>query len=300
MLKIEKKLIDFVEKNIFILSALLLTAIAFLVRRWGIWYHSQDYIHYFDMHEGNIQSAFYWLVVRLMGYGFDIPMHGIKWLAGIADFAVAVLVVLLCKGKVAWKNCDAHGRMKLLLLYAGCLFAPVMYLRGCIWAQVDSVAVAFLLGALYLWQRESQEKNISVCMAAAVILAGLGVAMYPIAMVAVLAYFCCGKRLYVRGNIVTLLSIVLVAVVWSGICGVLISQGRVEGVQSVFQWMTCHPYTGEIYISAVEWLWQMFLLGGYGLALYIGVAAFCKKIPYALAVGVQLIVTICYGGMLGW
>lgn len=299
MLKIEKKLIAFAEKNIFVLSVLLLTAIAFLMRRWGIWYHSQDYIHYFDMHEGNIQSAFYWLVVRLMGYGFKLPIHGIKWLAGIADFMVAILVVLLCK-EVEWKCCNTHHKMKLLFLYAGCLFAPVVYLRGCIWAQVDSVAAAFLLGALYLWQGRFHKKNTPMFMVAAVILVGLGIAMYPIAMAAVLVYLFSGKRLYERKNIVALLLIGLVAFVWSGICGMLLSQGWAVGVQSLLRWMTCHPYTGEFYTCAAEWLWQMFLLCGYGLALYSGVAAFRKKLPYAFAVAVQLVVAICYGGMLGW
>lgn len=300
MLKIEKKLIIFVEKNIFVLAALLLTGIAFLARRWGIWYHSQDYIHYFDMHEGNIQSAFYWLVVRLMGYGFDIPMHGIKWLAGLADYAVAVLVVLLCKGSVCLKDCDAHHKAKLLLLYGGCLFAPVVFLRGCIWAQVDSVAVAFLLGALYLWQKAAQEKPRLVAMVAAVLLAGFGIAMYPIFMVAVIAYFCLGKRLYERRNVIAFLLVGCVALLWSGICGVFSSLGFGAGVGSLMQWMTYHPYTGEFYAGGTEWLEQMLLLGGYGAALYSGVAAFQKKLPVAVAIGIQMIVSICYGGMLGW
>ncbi len=300
MLTIEKKIIAFVEKNLFFLSALMLAAIAFVVRRWGIWYHSEDYIYYFDMHEGNIQSSFYWLLVRLMGYSFDIPMHGIKWLAAMADFAVAVLVVMLCKGKKTWKDCTAPETGKLLLLYAGCLFAPVMFLRGCIWAQVDSVAAAFLLGAMYLWQKAMQGKQQFLLMAAAVLLAGLGIALYPIFMLAVIAFFFLEKRCYQRRNVVALLSIFLLAILWSGICGAITSLGFGSGVRSLVQWMTYHPYTGELYTGGAEWLGWLLLLGGYGITLYSGVAAFQKKIPIVIAIGIQLIVSICYGGMLGW
>jgi len=300
MLTIEKKIIAFVEKNLFLLSALLLTVIAFVVRRWGIWYHSEDYIYYFDMHEANIQSAFYWLLVRLMGYGFDIPMHGIKWMAAMADFGVAVLEVLLCKGEKTWKDCTSSEKGKLLFLYAGCIFAPVVFLRGCIWAQVDSVAAAFLLGALYVWKKAVRGKQQFLLMAAAVLLAGLGIAVYPIFMVAVIAFFFLEKRCYERKNVVAFLSIFVVAILWSGICGVFTFLGFGEGVRSLVQWMTYHPYTGELYAGGVEWLGWLLLLGGYGVALYSGVAAFQKKISVVIAIGVQLIVSICYGGMLGW
>lgn len=289
MTTIEKKLIAFIERNILLLSALLVTVIAFFVRRQSIWYHSQDYIYYFDMHEGNIQSSFYYLLVQLMGYGFTIPMHGIKWMAAIADFGVAFLMVLLCK--------DNGGveKVKSLLLYAGCLFAPVVYIRGCVWAQVDSVAFALLLAALYLYRHERP-----LALVGAVLLAGLGVAVYPCAIVAVLTYFCWKGRLLLRKNIVAFGGTISVAVIWSGICGVLISRTWGWGVGSLFQWLTYHPYTGEIYAAPTEWLWQMLLLGGYGLALYSGVAAYRKKLPFIIAVIVQIIVTICYGSMLGW
>lgn len=296
MTTIEKKLIAFVEKNIFVLAALLLTAIAFLLRRQGIWYHSQDYIHYFDMHEGNIQSAFYWLIVRLAGYGFEIPMHGIKWLAGIADFGVALFVALLCKRE--WKEQNAyhvHGKLKVLLLYAGCLFAPVMYIRGCIWAQVDSVAILLLLAALYLLESKNPAAGIG-----AILLAGLGIAVYPCMVVAVLAYFCCGKRWAKYQNVIAFALTILVAVVWSGVCGLLISRSWGFGVNSLVQWLTYHPYTGEVYAAPTEWLWQMLLLGGYGLALYSGVQAFRRKLSYVWAIVIQVIVAICYGKLLGW
>lgn len=318
MTKIEKKLIAFVEKNIILIAALLVTGVAFLVRRQSIWYHSQDYIYYFDSHEGNIQSAVYALVVRLLSYGFDIPLHGVKWLAAAADFGVAAFCVLLCRQEMRMQGgvFTVYDKMKLLLLYAGCLFAPVLYLRGSVWAQVDSVAYAFILGALCLYRgvicryagnqaAESQkiasqgaQKRKSVITAAAVgavLLAGAGVALYPCAIVAVTAYFCYEyyqKRYPGKQFAVALTAVTGCALVWNGICG--------GGVQSFFGWITYHPYTGEIYDSVADWLWNMLILGGYGLALFSGLAAFRKKIPYALAVAVQAVITVCYGSALGW
>lgn len=342
MTKIEKKLITFVEKNIILIAALLVMGLAFLVRRQSIWYHSQDYIHYFDSHEGNIQSAAYYLVVRLLSYGYDIPMHGVKWLAAVADFGVSAFCVLLCRQEMRMQGgaFTSYDKIKLLLLYAGCLFAPALYLRGSVWAQIDSVSFALLLGALCLYRgvtkqaankqavdekimpeqvvpeqivtgqtvkgqtvekpavekQEAAKQTVGKAAAiGAVLLAGAGVALYPCAIVAVAAYFCYEyyyKKCSGKHFVIALTAVTGCALVCNGICG--------GGVQSFFGWITYHPYTGEIYDNVADWLWNMLILGGYGLALFSGLAAFRKKLPYALAVAVQVVITVCYGSALGW
>lgn len=307
MTKIEKKLITFVEKNIILIAALLVMGLAFLVRRQSIWYHSQDYIHYFDSHEGNIQSAAYYLVVRLLSYGYDIPMHGVKWLAAVADFGVAAFCVLLCRLEMRMQGgaFTSYDKIKLLLLYAGCLFAPALYLRGSVWAQIDSVSFALLLGALCLYrgvikqavnkQAVAKQTVGKAAAIGAVLLAGAGVALYPCAIVAVAAYFCYEyyyKKCSGKQFAIALTAVTGCALVCNGICG--------GGVQSFFGWITYHPYTGEIYDNVADWLWNMLILGGYGLALFSGLAAFRKKLPYALAVAVQVVITVCYGSALGW
>lgn len=307
MTKIEKKLITFVEKNIILIAALLVMGLAFLVRRQSIWYHSQDYIHYFDSHEGNIQSAAYYLVVRLLSYGYDIPMHGVKWLAAVADFGVAAFCVLLCRQEMRIQGSafTSYDKIKLLLLYAGCLFAPALYLRGSVWAQIDSVSFALLLGALCLYRGVAKQAANKQAVAkqtvgkaaaiGAVLLAGAGVALYPCAIVAVAAYFCYeyyNKECSGKQFAIALTAVTGCALVCNGICG--------GGVQSFFGWITYHPYTGEIYDNVADWLWNMLILGGYGLALFSGLAAFRKKLPYALAVAVQVVITVCYGSLLGW
>lgn len=296
MTKIEKKVIAFVEKNIILLVALFLTGLALFLRRQGIWYYSQDYIHYYDMHENSTLSALFYFVVQLLGYGFDIPLHGVKWLAGLADFAVAALCVMLC-GRELRKQGGIAGleKLKLLLLYAGCLFAPVIYIRGCIWSQMDSLGFAFLLGALYLTESKKQGT-----MVGAVLLAIIGVALCPYTIVVVEGYFFSGERIAEKKTLVIPLVILAVAMLLNGIAGLLVSTTWQQGVQSFLNWTTYHPYTGERYAAGSDWLWQMIILGGYGLALYSGLAAFRKKMPYALAVAIQLAIAICYGIALGW
>ncbi len=297
----EKKLITFLEKHMILLAVVLVTGLAFLMRRQVIWYHSQDYIYYFDMHEGNVQSAVYYMVVGFMGFLSNIPLHGIKWLAGIADFFVAILCVLLCKKEIQGENGIAtYVKIKLLLLYAGCLFAPTLYIRGSVWAQVDSVAFALELGALYLLLNENiqkKEKSLTgkLMLFGGVFLAGMGIALYPCVIVVVLGYGCyqCYKKEFSGKGIIVLLAAVMgCALICNAICG--------GSIQSLLRWMTYHPYTGQQYTNVVDWLWNMFLLNSYGLALISGVAAFRKKLPYSAVLVLQVAVVVCYGHVLGW
>ena len=300
MIKLEKKLILFLEKHMILLAGLFLTGVAFLMRRQAIWYHSADYISYFDMHENNVQSALYYVLVRLAGYGFEIPLHGIKWLTVIADFVVAILCVLFygkefgqLKGIAADKN--VYEKIKGLFLYAGCLFAPVMYLRGCVWAQVDSVALVFLIGAWYLSRGKGQQNAVG-----AAVLAGVGIAIYPCMIVPVAVFCICGKGKLHRRESGICLAAVIFAVLLEGISAEALQMSWQQGIRSIYRWMSYNPHTGELYGSVSEWLWFMVLLNGCWIAFISGIAAFRKKLPYVLAVLMQLVVTVCYGMALQW
>lgn len=294
MLKIEKKLIDFLEKHMLLLAVLLITVIALLMRRQNIWYYTSDYIYYFDMHNKNVQSVFYYLFVVLTGYFAEIPLHGVKWMAGIADFAVACMCVFLCKKEIAGEGkLTEKAKWKCVLLYAGCLFAPVVYLRGCVWAQVESMAMAFLLLALYFVKY--RENTIAACIAA-----GVGVALYPFYLVLVVGYILCTGKGKNSKILYRCLGVAAVAFLLNIVACLVVDVSWKQGIPSLFRWTSYHPYTGELYSSAADWLRQMLILGGYGAALLSGLAAFRRKIPYYAAVIIQVLAAVCYGAALGW
>jgi len=147
MLKIERKLIDWAEKHMLVLMLLLVSALALYVRRFPIWWNTGDVAAYFDAHENCTQSFFYFLLVRGVQALPLLPIHSIKWLSIAGDFGTAALCLLLVRG---WNK---KNSLLQALCYCMCLFSPVLILRGCAWAQIDSLALmSFLLGWL-LWER---------------------------------------------------------------------------------------------------------------------------------------------------
>ena len=57
MLKIERKVLLWVEKHMFVLLAVLAAVMGLYLRRGAVWWSSPDDGYYFDGHEGNIQSG---------------------------------------------------------------------------------------------------------------------------------------------------------------------------------------------------------------------------------------------------
>ena len=108
MLKIEKKLLLWTEKHMFLLMAVLGAAVALYLRRTAIWWSSPEVVYYFDGHGNNIQSSFYFLVIQLFQHLPILPLHGIKWLAGLADYVAAVQkrqgLYVSCIEEIAYKR----------------------------------------------------------------------------------------------------------------------------------------------------------------------------------------------------
>ena len=284
MTKLEKKMIGWAQKHMLLLAALFLTALAFFIRRQNIWFYGTDYSYYFDMHRGNIQSMSYWLIVRLLGYVAYSPLHGVKWLAGLSDIGVAFFAT--------WFLYKYVEKLPLLFAYAACLFAPVIYLGGCVFARIDSLAALFLMVGACLIQNKKHYP--------AMVLMGIGIAIQPIfALPVVIGYVICGREK--KGfHRYLWIGAVAIALVIEVVCSIALQEAWWRGILSFFQWLMYHPYTGDVYAGAGEWLWQVFLMSGYGLSLGSILAAFCKKIPFVPVILLQFIICICYGVVQGW
>lgn len=299
MIKGEKKLIDFLEKHMVLLAVLFMSALALYLRRQNIWFYTDDYIYYFDMHDNNIQTPLYYLLVRGTEYSTMSPLHAIKWIGGLADFGVAALGVLLCGNIYSLKDSMNQKRgnyeqIKLLLLYAALLFAPVVYLRGCVWAQIDSFAFLLLLAAAYVWDCVGK-KGIVV----AAIFAGVGAALYAPFVPLVIWYCLCVKKEDKLAKYLWVAVLAVVVVLEVTVCG-MVGMTWQQGLLSLIQWTTYHPHTGELYNSVGEWLWQLLMRWLYGIAVVSLLAAYRRRVPYMVVAVLQIVLEVCCGVALGW
>lgn len=284
MLKIERKLLLWVEKHMFLLMALLAAGIALYLRRTAIWWASPDAGYYFDRHPNHIQSALYDLMVHWMQYLPLLPLHSMKWLCGFADFAVAFLCVAAAGGY------GQREKLKPTFYFVVCLLSPVVYLRGVCWAQPDSVGFGLLLGAYLLW---TKGKKIP-----AVALASVGVAIYPCFLAVVLGWMLYRRKEVADRDWICGGAVLAGCLLLQAAAGMLLGISWKESLWSCIRWTTYEPLTGELYQEPLMWAGQMVNLFGYGLAMISGIAAYRHKIPYAGTLFVHLAVLLLYGSLL--
>ncbi len=280
MLKIERKVIEFIEKHMLLLAFLIVSVLALYIRRHVIWWSPEDVSSAFDYHGNHVQSTTYYLLVRMTEYIPMLPLHSIKWIAGLADFGVAGMCVLLL-GNLK------ENTMKKLLCFIACIMSPLVFLRGAAFAQIDSLAMFFMLCALFLWKKK---KSVIA------ILAGiLGTGLYPGYLALVVLFFFFDKedgknRAWILSGIVIGGSILL-----QGLCGVALGDTFQAGVFSSLNWTSYNPSTGILFASPVEWLTQMISYFGYAIAIVLGFAAYHKKISYFTAMLGHFGILILYG-----
>lgn len=284
MLKIEKKLLQWVEKHMFLLMALLAMAIALFLKRMAIWWGTPEVSYYFDGHKNNIQSALYLGLVRLVQYLPMIPLHSIKWLAVLADFGVAVLCLLAVGGHTE------RLKLKPTFYFSVCLLSPMVYLRGVSWGQIDSVAFLFLLAAYLLWERNKK--------IIAVLLAVIAVSLYP-CLLPIACFWVLYQNKGIPGKDWIYMGIMIVAsVVLQGVCSMALGNGFADGVMSCVRWTTYDPYTGIVFNQPLLWVKQMINLFGYAGVMISGIAAYRHKISYVTTLLINLAVLLVYASFM--
>lgn len=285
MLKIEKRLLEWAEKHMCQLAVLLVCLIALYMRRGAIWWNSPDVGYYFDRHANHTQSSFYYVLVTLVQYLPMLPLHGMKWIYILADFAVIFLGAMAMDG--GWKNFSLKKTLFLIVLS----LSPVAYLRGAVWAQPDALAFSLILAAYLLWVR-GQKK-------CALIPAVLGAALYPCFILLIVGY------LWFSDNRISGKTWIYLAVLCAGflmvqgLSGVVLGDTWKEGIRTCFRWMAYEPYGGVLYKQdGLAWILQMINVFGYGAAMTGVLLAYRKKISYIVALLIHLPVLLVYGSLL--
>lgn len=285
MLKIEKKILEWAERYLYQIAILMVCLIALYLRRGAVWWTSPDVGYYFDWHENHTQSSFYYALVMLVQHLPMLPLHGMKWLYSLADFAVVFFCV---------KVMDRDGRrltLRKVLFLIALILSPVAFLRGAVWAQPDSAAFCLILAGYLMWNRGWRKW--------ALIPAGLGAALYPCFLLFILGY------LWIRSDrgegrmwlYFTALSAGVLAV--QGLCSTVTGNTWREGILTCFRWMAYEPYEGVLYKQdGLEWVLQMINVCGYGAAMTGLLLAYRRRISCKAVLLIHLAVLMVYGSLL--
>lgn len=288
MLRIERKLIEFVERHLLLVCVLISALLALYLRKIAVWWNYGAVSSYFDMHEHDTHTVTYYLVVRLSQYLPLLPLQSMKWLAGLADFGVAGLVTYLLG-----KETDASKR---LIFFVACIFSPVLFLRGVTWGQIDSVGILLLLlgYALYVGERFDNRKYKKWL---ALLPAVCAVSLCPYLFAIVLLYFWREKE---RQSDLWRSMLLLMAGIFvlQFVCALFLQVPWKESLFSLIRFLTYHPESGMRYDNAVEWFIQMFGLCGPAASILTLLAAGKRKFPYTGAILIQIITAALYGAYL--
>lgn len=288
MLKIERKLIGFVEKHMYLLCALLCSLLALYLRKVAVWWSYGAAASYFDMHSNYTQTVTYYLLVKLAQYLPLLPLHSIKWLAGLADFCIAGLVVYLLR-----REANASKR---LIFFLSCLFSPVLFLRGITWGQIDSVGIFLLLTGYVLHEnKQSENEKYGKWVAMAPVI--LAVALCPWLLLIVLLYMWRTENQQQDFWIRTVLLIIGVFAIQL-ISAAFLQVSWKEGLFTLVRFLTYHPESGERYGNFIEWLLQLLYLYGPTASILTILAAGRRKFPYMWAILIQIIATVLCGAYL--
>lgn len=158
MTKIERKIIDFIEKNRFIIFLSLLTLLALYTRYRFLSFRSDDYKFFLGpwfnylKDNGGLKAlkdfpgdynAPYMTILALLSYIPIKAVYLVKLVSVIFDFILAFL-----SGKLVYKLVSKNKKWLASLTYIIVLFLPQVLLNGAFWGQCDSMYSSFCILAL--------------------------------------------------------------------------------------------------------------------------------------------------------
>ena len=158
MTKIERKIIDFIEKYRIIIFLVLISLIALYARYRFLSFKSGDYKYFLEpwfkylKDNGGLKAlkdfpgdynAPYMTIMALLSYIPIKSIYLIKFVSIIFDFVLAVL-----SAKLVYKVVPKNKKWLATLTYIVVLFLPQVLLNGAFWGQCDSMYTSFCILAL--------------------------------------------------------------------------------------------------------------------------------------------------------
>lgn len=164
MLKNEKKIVDYCEKNYLIIGYIVITVMALLVRFLVFHFESHDYVAFlapwFDYLKSNggllalanypgNYNAPYMTIVAFLTYVPVKSLYSIKFVSLLFDFGLALSSAYLVKYLV-----NKNKNVYFFIAYGIVLFLPEVLMNSGVWGQCDSGYTMFIILALLYLLKE--------------------------------------------------------------------------------------------------------------------------------------------------
>ena len=160
MSKFEHKFLLLIEKNLFFISAIIITFLGVLLRLTGFHLESGDLTAFvlpwykelkeagglngLSTYNGDYNAPYVFLLA-ILTYLPIKPIWSIKLLSCMFDFIGAIFSALIVSNFYNAEN----KKMISLITYATILFCPVVFLNSSYWGQTDFIYVTFLLISIF-------------------------------------------------------------------------------------------------------------------------------------------------------
>lgn len=164
MPKVEKKIVEFIEKHYWVLGFIFISVLAWIIRKAMLGFESGDYIvylgpwgEYFKQNGGlwaigDFEGNYNMPYITILALFSQLPVNillPVKILSIVFDYILAIGCAILVVNLV-----DKNKKEYFLLTYCAVLLLPSVVINGAMWGQCDGMYVAFIILALVFLLKE--------------------------------------------------------------------------------------------------------------------------------------------------
>lgn len=284
MLKTEKNIIDWINRHMVHIALVFVFLAAGWMRAAGRNYIGIDY--HFSLYDipGNCNSYIYRLIAGLlMAKWQDFAISLLKFWSYLGDFGVALLALLLLRGKQQMLE-----GLQIFLVTAACLLSPVSLIYSVGGMKIDSVCMCFLLTGLLLYQRGQIAPALPVMSLSAF----LYPAYWPIVITFGISMTIQQKRQKGFGKYtLTSLFVLIILLIFS----LFLENRDIAGGYFWGKIFVTDPNSGTYYADIAHWLLSMCRIYGYCFAMLALLFSFKHRKLRLPALILQLAVLMLVG-----
>jgi len=275
MTKFEKKILDRLKDHRMVLAYLVITVLNLYLRKVAVWWNADGIECYYDGHSHMVQGQLWWLIMRI-GMLFPIlPVHFMKWVSAVGDFALAgagAYAISRGAGKAAGRDYTVRG----LVFYAIILIMPFTLMRGIVWGLTDSLGISCALVGTLLADsvcRGKSEKAGLVVRTLAFVLAMLFCPML------IIPFWIEGVRAFCKKDFKRTVAVAcstLATAVLAGILGIVNGSGFMQGFFGQVNFIMYEALNGAVFTDFKAWF--LALAGYFALPVTTAVLlCFCRS-----------------------